>query len=135
VPSSNGRARLPAALDVAAVLDTLAATSKGRVDTTITDSRLGAQLWALVGECESQSVGLADIALAGEFLAAGHLAFRGDLGSRWVAGPGNLLDVVAKARRWQDAGRPDPDQRSQRSRDVGVGDIVDRALALEAEGR
>lgn len=138
IRESNGRAndRSPPTMNLYDVLETLATTSGGRVDAEVSDSRLGHRLWDTVYECDSQGVTLDDIALAGEFLAAGYLDYRNDLGCRWVASPGNLLDTVTAARKWDSAGRPAlGKRRSARSQGAGVGDIVARAQAIEAKGR
>ena len=116
------------------ILDTLAATSGGRVEITVWDSRLGERLWELAKECDSQNVTVADVELAGALLAAGYLGYRDDLDAKWVAAPGNLLGVVAKARQWEERGRPAPGRNAQ-SKGVTTESLVERARRLEAEGQ
>jgi hypothetical protein len=123
---------------VAELLDTIAAASAGRVSVEPLDPRTGDELWRVVKICDTAGVTLADVTLAGEFLAAGHLAYRGDLDARWLARSGSLLGVVSKARLWEAGGRLPLAKSGRRtpSQDRGptAQDFAARAAKLEAEG-
>lgn len=88
------------------LLHAVAETSSGRVTTEIWDPNLGDRLWGVVERCGEANITLDDLRLAGEFFAAGYLHYRDDLDAKWLAGDGNLIGAVAKARGWDKAGRP-----------------------------
>ncbi|MCJ7752204.1 MAG: hypothetical protein MUQ65_14150 [Armatimonadetes bacterium] len=52
-------------------------------------------------------MGLAEVELAGRFLAAGGISYRTDLDAKWAGGPGNLVGVIAQAQRWEKDGSAD----------------------------
>jgi hypothetical protein len=112
-------------------------TCAGRVATEPWDVRMAKPLWAVIDACGEAEVTLEDVRLAGEWLAAGGLGYRDDLGIPWLAKTGELLNAVAKARVWNAAGRGEVESRNgttKRSR-VTAADLARRAAALEANGQ
>ena len=83
------------------MLAALGEASGGRVGVDLIDTRLYAPLNLVASVCAQKGLRKADFDLAGRFLRAGGLAYRDDLGANWVSRPGNVLDVVMNARRWQ----------------------------------
>jgi hypothetical protein len=97
---------LPPSFTVKDLLDALQRTAADRVAVEIYDERIGERLWDLVRQCDLQKIGIPEIELAGEWLAAGGLGYRDDLDAKWLSWDGNLLGLVAKASKWDSAGRP-----------------------------
>lgn len=136
---SGGKPKGPAngehPFDVKALLTTLGTASGGRVATEPWDVRMAKPLWAVIKACGEAQVTLDDVRIAGEWLAAGGLGYRDDLGIPWVAKTGELLNAVAKARAWEGAGRGPVESRKQGGRGgVTARDLARRAAALAAQG-
>jgi hypothetical protein len=111
-------------------------TSAGRVATTPWDVRMAKPLWDVIEACGQAEVTLEDVRLAGDWLAAGGLGYRDDLGIPWIAKTGELLNAVAKARLWGEAGRGKVESHKKGSgRGVTARDLADRAASLEADGQ
>lgn len=87
--------------DMLSVLET-----SGRVIVGTVDHRLGPDMWDTVTALQDQGMELVDVELGAAWLKAGGLHYRQDLGQRWIATPGSVVDVVNSARRWDAAGRP-----------------------------
>jgi hypothetical protein len=84
---------------VAELLAALGESSGGRFrGTGPFDRRLGAPITAVIRELDGQGLGLDDVRLVGQWLAAGGMAYRDDLGPLWLAKTGNLIDAIAQAR-------------------------------------
>jgi hypothetical protein len=111
-------------------------TCGGRVATAPWDPRMAKSLWATIDACGEAEVTLDDVRLAGEWLAAGGLAYREDLGIPWIAKTGELLNTVAKARVWDEGGRPPVESRKRGggSKPVTADDMARRAAMFEAQG-
>lgn len=97
---------LPPSMTVEDILDALQRTSGGRIAVEVYDDRIGERLWELVAQCEKQGVTIADVELAGEWLAEGGLHYRNDLDAKWLSWDGNLMSLVANAKKWLNGGRP-----------------------------
>ncbi len=82
----------------------LAVESAGRFMATALDTRLLDALCATIRSCAANGLGLADVRVAGRWLAAGGLAFRRDLGPVWAAKPNNLLEAIGWAGKWRNEG-------------------------------
>lgn len=93
------------------MLTVLAHPSKGRFAALPFDGRLTEALCATIRTAHQNQVGLDDLRVVGEWMGAGGLAWRSDLGASWIARPGALMDAVAQARAWVAQGRPDPKSR------------------------
>jgi hypothetical protein len=88
----------------------IAAGSRGRFPPTV-DARLVGDLDLVARTLIAEGCSLADLATVGEWLGAGAMDWKHDLGARWAAGPGNLAEAVHHARTWSAQGRPDPSGR------------------------
>jgi hypothetical protein len=103
---SAPRAALPPSLTIEDILDALQRTAAHRIAVEIYDERIGERLWALAEQCDRQGVKVPDIELAGKWLAAGGLGYRDDLDAKWLSYEGNLIGLVAQAKKWIAAGQP-----------------------------
>lgn len=83
-----------------AMLRAIAETSGGRLNPLV-DSRLQRKLDQVASQAFTNGLTFDDFRLAGEFLRAGGLAYRNDLGASWATKPGTVLDLVANARSWR----------------------------------
>jgi hypothetical protein len=83
-----------------AMLAALSKSSGGRIAFDLYDDSLSAPLERAVSVCVQKGATLDDFDLAGRFLRAGAQAHRDDLGASWASRPGNLLELVSSARRW-----------------------------------
>lgn len=130
----NGKGKRP--WGVKDLLVTMKATCPERVATEPWDVRMAKPLWAVVDACIAAEVSLDDVRLAGEWLAAGGLGYRDDLGIPWLAKTGELLNAVAKARVWSQGGRAAIENRKKGAKagSVTAADLAARAAALEAAG-
>lgn len=99
------RGRQPLPFTVDAMLSTLDEASSGRVSSKTFDPRLASSLTSTIRALDEIGYGLADVKLAGEWVAAGGLAYRNDLGARWAATTGSLADAIGSARQWDSTGR------------------------------
>lgn len=89
---------------IAEMLSAIAAESGGRFVAEPFDQRLSDALCATIRACASAQVTLTDLRAVGRHLAAGHLAYRNDLGPAWAAKPGSVIDAVGAARAWTEKG-------------------------------
>jgi hypothetical protein len=90
---------------VAEYLEALRSGSQGQVATVPYDSSLTSDLERMVAELKRQSVTVEDAKVAGEWIAAGGITFT--LDAKWASRPGNVMGAVAKARSWDEKGRPE----------------------------
>ena len=97
---------LPPSLTIEDILGALQRTAAHRVAVEIYDERIGERLWDLAAQCDRQGVKVPDIELAGDWLTAGGLHYRDDLDAKWLSHDGNLIGMVANAKKWLAAGRP-----------------------------
>lgn len=79
--------------------------SSGCVATQPFDRRMAPAITAVIRECQTQALTMVDVELVADWLAAGGLAYRDDLGVAWVAKKGALIDAIAQARQWDRGGR------------------------------
>ncbi len=111
ISGSAGRLRLGTVpltglpFSVADLLHAIAADSAGRFAPAPCDERLVDALCATIRACEAEQVGVDDLRVVGQWMAAGGLAFRSDLGPGWAAKPGHVLDAVAQSRVWAGQGK------------------------------
>jgi hypothetical protein len=131
---ANGKGKKTRPWAIKDLLAALRDKCAGRVATEPWDVRMAKPLWAVVDACVAADVTLDDVRLAGEWLAAGGLGYRDDLGIPWIAKTGELLNAVAKARVWAEAGRGSVESRKQGPKRVTAADLAARAAALEARG-
>lgn len=102
--------RDPLPFRIADAFAALADSSKGRVALEDFDYRLAGPVGAVIRQIPD----LDAWKLAGEYLGAGGLHYLDEpIGPLWVAKTGNMADLVAKARSWAKAGKPDLSRRRQ----------------------
>lgn len=103
VDKSVGKDPLP--FTVGDLVKTLADRSAGRFSSGF-DARLAGSLTTAIRAVAASAWGLPEVALLGDWLAAGGLGFRSDLGARWATQTGALVESIAQAVAWDGAGRP-----------------------------
>jgi len=83
------------------MLRAIAETSGGRLNPLV-DTRLHRKLDQVASQAFTNGLTFDDFRLAGEFLAAGGLAYRNDLGASWATKPGTVLELCSNARAWRE---------------------------------
>lgn len=103
-PRTKKPAVAPIPFTIQQLFEALVTGSKGRFLAEGFDPRLAAPITAVIRLAAAEGYALADAQIAGEFIAS---RWRPgiDVGPSWVAKTGNLLDCMAKARRWAAEGR------------------------------
>lgn len=92
------------------IVATLAASSQRFAGAV--DERLVSDLDLVARNLVRERWTLDHVRVVGEWLNAGGMDWKQDLGARWASAPGNLAEAVAHAHAWNTAGRPDLRRRS-----------------------
>lgn len=93
------------------IVATLAAAAPQRFASAV-DERLLPDLDLVARNLVRERWTLEHVRVLGEWITAGGMDWKSDLGARWASGAGNLVEAVAHAHAWHTAGRPDLRRRS-----------------------
>ena len=97
---------------IAEVFEAIAAEAEGRVVFGRFDTRIAKSLWAAIDESVNAGITLDDMRLVGRWLGSGGMAWRKDIGAKWVATAGELIEAVNHATKWHADGEPQLERRS-----------------------